>query len=136
MQFHHLGYVSGNPRVQPATGTGVNRADELPDVMDVLIVGAGPAGHITAAQLSQFPSIETRVIDRRGSRLELGHADGVQARSVETFQAFGFAERAIQEACHITPRCRSGAQTQKTTKKSSVPVNRWTTRTSSVNSRT
>lgn len=32
----------------------------------------------------------------------IGQADGIQARSVETFQAFGFAERIIQEAYQIT----------------------------------
>lgn len=35
-------------------------------------------------------------------RLELAHADGIHARSVETFQAFGFAERLAAEAFHIT----------------------------------
>jgi phenol 2-monooxygenase len=57
---------------------------------------------ITAAQLSQFPGITTRIIDRRGGRLEIGQADGIQARSVETFQAFGFADRIIAEAYRIT----------------------------------
>ncbi|MBM7768045.1 2-polyprenyl-6-methoxyphenol hydroxylase-like FAD-dependent oxidoreductase [Glutamicibacter nicotianae] len=66
--------------------------------MDVLIVGAGPAGIITAAQLSQFPDVHTRSIDRRPGRLEIGQADGIQSRTVETFQAFGFAERITAEA--------------------------------------
>ena len=35
-------------------------------------------------------------------RLAIGQADGIQARSVETFQAFGFAERIIAEAYRIT----------------------------------
>ncbi|TAM71839.1 MAG: 3-hydroxybenzoate 4-monooxygenase [Microbacteriaceae bacterium] len=102
MQFHHHGYVSGEPRIQPAAGVGIDRPDELPDVMDVLIVGAGPAGHIAAAQLAQFPNVTTRVIERRGGRLALGHADGIQARSVETFQAFGFASEVMDEGYHIT----------------------------------
>jgi phenol 2-monooxygenase len=102
MQFHQFGYVSGDPRVLPAAGTGLNRSDDLPDRMDVLIVGAGPAGIITAAQLSHFPNQLTRIIDRRPHRLEVGQADGIQARSVETFQAFGFAEQVIQEAYQIT----------------------------------
>ena len=102
MQFHHHGYVSGEPRVQPAAGTGIDRPDELPDVVDVLIVGAGPAGMITAAQLSQFPGVTTRIVERRAGRLEVGQADGIQARSVETFQAFGFANRIIDEAYRIT----------------------------------
>jgi phenol 2-monooxygenase len=102
VQFHHHGYVSGDPRVQPAAGVGINRPEELPDEVEVLIVGTGPAGMLTAAQLSQFPGVTTRVVERRGGRLAIGQADGIQARSVETFQAFGFAERIIAEAYRIT----------------------------------
>ncbi|GAA4430954.1 FAD-dependent monooxygenase [Georgenia halophila] len=102
MQFHHHGYVSGDPRVLPAAGVGIDRPEDLPDEVDVLIVGSGPAGMIAAAQLSQFPEITTRIVDRRGGRLEVGQADGIQARSVETFQCFGFAERIIAEAYRIT----------------------------------
>ncbi len=102
MQFHHHGYVSGDPRVLPAAGTGLDRPDELPDEMDVLIVGSGPAGMVVAAQLSQYPSIHARLIERRAGRLEIGQADGIQARSNETFQAFGFAERLISEAFQLT----------------------------------
>ncbi|CAN7528434.1 FAD-binding monooxygenase [Arthrobacter sp. LjRoot14] len=102
MQFHHHGYVSGDPRVRPAAGVGINRPTELPDEVDVLIVGTGPAGMLAAAQLSQFPGITTRIVERRAGRLPIGQADGIQARSVETFQAFGFAERIIAEAYRIT----------------------------------
>ncbi|UZF54731.1 FAD-binding monooxygenase [Gordonia polyisoprenivorans] len=102
MQFHHHGYVSTDPRVQPAAGTGLDRPDELPDEVDVLIVGTGPAGMITAAQLAQFPDVTTRIVERRPGRLAIGQADGIQARSVETFQAFGFAESIIAEAYRIT----------------------------------
>lgn len=102
MQFHHHGYVSGDPRVLPAAGLGIDRPADLPHDVDVLIVGSGPAGMIAAAQLAQFPEITTRIVERRGGRLEIGQADGIQARSVETFQAFGFAERIIAEAYRIT----------------------------------
>ncbi|WP_413452643.1 FAD-binding monooxygenase [Georgenia phoenicis] len=102
MQFHHHGYVSTDPRIQPAAGVGLDRPADLPDEFDVLVAGTGPAGTITAAQLSQFPEIHTRIIDRRPHRLPIGHADGIQARSVETFQAFGFANRLIEEAYRIT----------------------------------
>ncbi|MFH8250635.1 FAD-dependent monooxygenase [Microbacterium sp. B2969] len=101
MQFHHHGYVSGEPRVQDAAGTGIDRPAELPDEMDVLIVGSGPAGMLLSAQLSQFPGVVTRIIERREGRLVLGQADGIQPRSVETFQAFGFAERIVAEAYNI-----------------------------------
>jgi phenol 2-monooxygenase len=102
VQFHHHGYVSGDPRVQPAAGVGLNRPEELPDEVDVLIVGTGPAGMLAAAQLAQFPDITTRIVERRPGRLAIGQADGIQARSVETFQAFGFAERITAEAYRIT----------------------------------
>lgn len=102
MQFHHNGYVSEDPRVLPAQGYGVDRDTELPDEMDVLIVGSGPAGMIAAAQLSMFPNVNTRLIERRPHRLKLGQADGIQSRSVETFQAFGFATEITDEAYEIT----------------------------------
>lgn len=102
MQFHHHGYVSGDPRIKPAAGVGINRWEELPEEVDVLIVGSGPAGMLAAAQLAQFPHINTRMVERREGRLEIGQADGIQARSVETFQAFGFAERITSEAYRIT----------------------------------
>ncbi|MGZ8805283.1 MAG: FAD-dependent monooxygenase [Microbacterium sp.] len=101
MQFHHHGYVSADPRVQDAAGTGIDRPADLPDEMDVLIVGSGPAGMLLAAQMSQFPQVGTRLIERRDGRLPLGQADGIQPRSVETFQAFGFAERIVAEAYNI-----------------------------------
>ena len=102
MQFNHHGYVSENPRIKPAAGIGIDRSPNLPETMDVLIVGSGPAGIVAAAQLSVFPEITTCLIEKRGGRLELGHADGIQARSVETFAAFGFANEIIDEAYRIT----------------------------------
>ena len=101
MKFHHQGYVSGDPRIQPAAGVGIDRPADLPEQVDVLIVGAGPAGMLAAAQLAQFPDINTRIVDRRSGRLEVGQADGIQPRSVETFQAFGFADRIVAEGCLI-----------------------------------
>lgn len=102
MQYHHNGYVSKDPKKLPAQGYGLERPDELPDEMDVLIVGSGPAGVIAAAQLSMFPTVRTHIIERREGRLILGHADGVQSRSVETFQAFQFAKEIVEEAYRIT----------------------------------
>ncbi|HMN21816.1 MAG TPA: FAD-dependent monooxygenase [Ottowia sp.] len=102
MQFHHHGYVSEDPRVQPASEVGLNRPERIPDQVDVLIVGAGPAGMIAAAQLAQFPGITTRIVDRRAGRLEIGQADGIQKRSVETFAAFGFADEIVAEGCEVT----------------------------------
>jgi len=105
MQFHHRGYVSENPRIKPAAGHGLNRPTEIPDVMDVLIVGTGPAAVTVAAQLAHFPSISVRAIEKREGRLTQGQADGIQARSVETFQAFGFANAIVDEAYRNVEMC-------------------------------
>lgn len=102
MRFHHLGYVSTDPRVQKCAGTGIDRPVDIPDKTDVLIVGAGPAGMIISAQLSQFSTIATRIVDSRVGRLEVGQADGIQPRSIETFEAFGFADSIVAEGCRIT----------------------------------
>jgi phenol 2-monooxygenase len=92
MQYHLNGVTSGDPRVQTA------RPDAPRDNVDVLIVGTGPTGLTLAAQLSAFPDLNIRIIERKSGPLELGQADGVACRSVEMFEAFGFAERAMQEA--------------------------------------
>lgn len=105
MQIHYKGYESGDPRVKPAAGHGIDRPDELPDEMDVLIVGAGPAATVVTAQLSRFPSINAYVIEQRPGRLEVGQADGIQARSMETFQAFGFAGEIVDEAYRNVETC-------------------------------
>lgn len=105
MHFHQDGYVSADPRIEDAAGYGIDRPEALPDVVDVLIVGSGPAGMVAAAQLAQYPDVNTRIIEKRDGRLVIGQADGIQARSVETFQAFGFAEEIMREGYHITEMC-------------------------------
>ena len=50
------------------------------------------------AQLSQLPSIATRIVERRSGPLLMGQADGVACRSVEMFDAFGLSDRLLREA--------------------------------------
>lgn len=97
MQFHLNGFLSRDPEFTPEADTSP-RWGEQADVVDVLIVGAGPAGSILATQLAAFPGISTRLIDRRESAMVMGNADGVACRSVEMFNAFGVAERLLRES--------------------------------------
>jgi phenol 2-monooxygenase len=97
MQFHLNGFRPGDPEVFEAASK-VSRSDTLPDKVDVLIVGCGPAGLTLAAQLAAFPEITTRIVEQRPGPLRLGQADGVACRTMEMFEAFGFVERVMKEA--------------------------------------
>ncbi len=97
MQFYLDGYRTGDPFVEQPHRSVAERPDGLPDDVDVLIIGSGPAGLVLAAQLANFPDITTVVIDRRDGALEVGQADGVACRTVEMFEAFGLADRLVSE---------------------------------------
>lgn len=100
MQFHLNGFRTGDPALSE---TQLDRTDlpggaPLPQEVDVLIVGCGPAGLTLAAQLAAFPGITTRIVDQKTGPLELGQADGIACRTLEMFDAFGFSERVLKES--------------------------------------
>ncbi|ROV89392.1 hypothetical protein VSDG_08644 [Cytospora chrysosperma] len=113
--------VSGNPTVTPVSGErngalpsrGVaNDADShgplqtqtaggVPESnVDVLIIGAGPAGLMAASWMAHC-GIKTRIVDKRNSKIFTGQADGLQCRSLEIFDSLGFADRVWKEANHM-----------------------------------
>lgn len=96
MQFYVNGYKPGDPLIEDPLASDSARV--LPEEVDVLIVGCGPAGLVLAAQLANFPDIRAAVIERRDGPLEVGQADGVACRTVEMFEAFGLADRLLNEA--------------------------------------
>lgn len=100
MQFHLDGFKTGDPVIhEPSSdATALANTDSLPEEVDVLIVGCGPAGLTLAAQLAAFPDIRTRIVEQKAGPLQLGQADGVACRTMEMFEAFGFAERLEKEA--------------------------------------
>ena len=103
MQFHLNGFKPGDPQHAEASAqvTANPRVDTLPPQVDVLIVGCGPAGLTLAAQLASFPDISTCVVDQKDGPLQLGQADGIACRTMEMFEAFGFSERVLKEACWV-----------------------------------
>jgi phenol 2-monooxygenase len=103
VQFHLNGFEPGDPEIsdpalrQPPSGS----PGTVPAEVDVLIVGCGPAGLTLAAQLSAFPDIKTCIVEQKPGPLLRGQADGVACRTMEMFEAYGFSERVLKEACWI-----------------------------------
>ena len=99
MQFHLNGYEPGDPEISdPAARHDPSGAPgNLPEEVDVVIVGCGPAGLTLAAQLSAFPDIKTCIVDQKSGPLLRGQADGIACRTMEMFHAFGFSERVLKE---------------------------------------
>jgi phenol 2-monooxygenase len=104
MQFHLNGFEPGEPDIADAAERILpsGMAGPVPEEVDVLIVGCGPAGLTLAAQLSAFADIATCIVEQKPARLLLGQADGVACRTMEMFHAFGFSDRVLKEACWIT----------------------------------
>jgi phenol 2-monooxygenase (NADPH) len=100
MQFHLNGFRPGDPDVVDPAGTyqAWSGADPLPETVDVLIVGCGPAGLTLATQLAAFPDITTRIVEQKPGPMRLGQADGIACRTMEMFEAFGFCGRVLKEA--------------------------------------
>ncbi|OQO07602.1 hypothetical protein B0A48_07299 [Cryoendolithus antarcticus] len=71
---------------------------------DVLIIGAGPAGLMMATWMAKC-GIKTRIIDKRGSKIFNGQADGLQCRTLEILDSLGFGTRAWQESNHMLEIC-------------------------------
>ena len=101
MQFHLDGFRPGDPQLHEASPQALPHGDAAPAEVDVAIVGCGPAGLTLAAQLAAFPDIRTCIVEQKDGPLRLGQADGIACRTMEMFEAFGFAERVTKEACWI-----------------------------------
>ncbi len=101
MQFHVNGFKPGDPDVHPAAPGHRLPGSPLPATVDVLIAGTGPAGLCLAAQLARVPQIRTLVVEPKLVPMEKGQADGISVRSMEMFQAFGFAEKVKRESVWI-----------------------------------
>ena len=96
MQYHLEGFTPGDPQRRPLPPRPPAQS------VDVLIVGAGPAGLTLAAQLCRFADLRVRLVERKDGPLQLGQADGIACRSMEMFEAFGFAHQAAREAYHVS----------------------------------
>mgnify|MGYP001812085106 CR=1 FL=1 len=101
MQYHMNGFHPGDPTVREAAPGHPRSGADLPGTVDVLIVGCGPAGLTLAAQLAGFADIKTCIVERKPGPMERGQADGISCRSMEMFNAFGFADTVIGQGYRV-----------------------------------
>ncbi|PRP79076.1 hypothetical protein PROFUN_13178 [Planoprotostelium fungivorum] len=85
----------------------------VPDVLimeggaDVLIVGAGPSGLMLANWLARC-NVSFRIIDKKPNQTLSGHADGLQCRTLEVIESFGFIDQILKIANPLVEVCLWG----------------------------
>lgn len=65
--------------------------------VDVLVIGAGPAGLMCGNALAAAGGLDVRIIDQRPSKVSAGQADGIQPRTIEVLHSYGLGERLLRE---------------------------------------
>lgn len=103
MQYHLNGFKPGNYQVpdearEPYPDPPIV---DLPDEVDVLIIGTGPAGLTMARQLSGFTDIKTCIVDMAPGPLLFGRADGISCRTMEIMEAFNSSEMVVKETYQL-----------------------------------
>ncbi|KAJ5577620.1 uncharacterized protein N7459_006584 [Penicillium hispanicum] len=99
--------IANNVHARPGTresaaeDAALNRKEEN---VDLLIVGAGPAGLTAACWATQYDMF-TRIIDRKGGRTPTGHADGLQSRTLEILESFGIVDPILKQGVHDVDTC-------------------------------
>ena len=103
MQFHLNGFRPGNYQIpdearEPYPDPPII---DLPDEVDVLVIGTGPAGLTMARQLSEFADIRTCIVDMESGPLLFGRADGISCRTMEIMEAFNSSEMVVKETYQL-----------------------------------
>ncbi|KAG0151660.1 hypothetical protein CROQUDRAFT_36280 [Cronartium quercuum f. sp. fusiforme G11] len=76
-----------------------------PSDVDVLIIGAGPAGLMAAACLARYGVHNVRIVDKRATKIFTGQADGLNSRTLEIMQALGIGNQIMSEANEFGEVC-------------------------------
>jgi phenol 2-monooxygenase len=103
MQFHLNGFKPGNYQIPDAVREPAPLLPivDLPEEVDVLIVGCGPAGLAMARQLSEFSDISTCIVDLEEGPLIFGRADGISCRTMEIMEGFNSSDFVVKEAYRL-----------------------------------
>ncbi|KAF9072092.1 FAD binding domain-containing protein [Rhodocollybia butyracea] len=68
--------------------------------VDVLVIGAGPAGLMAAFALARA-GVNVRIVDKRPDKVSAGQADGIQPRTLEVFKSYGLSDRLLREGTQL-----------------------------------
>lgn len=103
VQYHLNGFKPGNYQIPDAARKPYPAPpiEPLPQEVDVLIVGTGPAGLTMARQMSEFADIKTCIVDKAPGPLLFGRADGISCRTIEIMEAFNSSEMVVKEAYQL-----------------------------------
>ncbi|MEL0614795.1 FAD-dependent monooxygenase [Marinomonas arenicola] len=103
MQYHLNGFKPGNYQVSDEARKPYPNPPivDLPNQVDVLIVGTGPAGLTMARQLSEFNDIKTCIVDMAPGPLLFGRADGISCRTIEIMEAFNSSDMVVKETYQL-----------------------------------
>ncbi|KAG2051868.1 hypothetical protein BDR06DRAFT_1009988 [Suillus hirtellus] len=98
--------------------------------VDVLIIGAGPAGLMCANALANA-RVNVRIVDQRAFKITAGYGDGISPRTIELLQSYGLAERLLKECSQIhlaafyNPSSTGGIELTKRTSNITAPSARY-----------
>lgn len=98
--------------------------------VDVLIIGAGPAGLFASNALARA-GVNVKVIDKRPVKIAAGQADGIQPRTIEVLQSYGLADRLLKEgtqlhlAAFYNPSPKGGIELTERTPDTMAPTARY-----------
>ncbi|XAT59592.1 3-hydroxybenzoate 4-monooxygenase [Rhodobacteraceae bacterium Araon29] len=103
MQYHLNGFKPGNYQVPDAARKPypIPEIEDLPEDVDVLIVGTGPAGLTMSRQMAEFSDIKTCIVDMAPGPLLFGRADGISCRTIEIMEAFNSSEMVVKETYQL-----------------------------------
>ncbi|EPQ27980.1 uncharacterized protein PFL1_04307 [Pseudozyma flocculosa PF-1] len=73
--------------------------------VDLLIIGAGPAGLMAANWAVSLGCRSVRVVDKRNTKIFTGQADGLQCRTLEVLHSFGMAQDIVRQSNHMLEVC-------------------------------
>jgi hypothetical protein len=85
---------------------------DAPSYIDLLIIGAGPAGLAAACWAARY-NMSTRIIDQKSGRTKTGHADGLQNRTLEILESFGIVDPILKQGAPEVDMCYWVCATQR-----------------------